>query len=48
MTIDDKEIARFGTGGTGSWGQFKLIIKGKKGLPEIRQILIKTNAKEEL
>ena len=48
MTIDDKEIARFGTGGTGSWGQFKLIIKGKKGLPEVRQILIKTNAKEEL
>jgi hypothetical protein len=48
MTVDNKEIARFGTGSTGSWGQFKLIIKGKKGLPEIRQMLIKTNAKEEL
>jgi len=48
MTASDKEIARFGAGGTGSWGQFKVILSGKKNLPEVRQILIKTNPKEEL
>jgi hypothetical protein len=50
MTEDDGEIRRFGFGedNVGTWIQLKIALQGKSGIPEIRQVLLKTNAKETL
>jgi hypothetical protein len=48
MTTADGELKRMGVGKPGTWAQFKVALTGSSGLPEIRSMTIKSNAKEEL
>lgn len=48
MTEENNEYISFGIGEVGTWGQFKIVLSGKAGYPEIRQILVKTEVKEGL
>lgn len=50
MTASDGDIKRFGLGedNVGTYCQIKVELRGKSGHPEIRQIMLKTNAKETL
>jgi hypothetical protein len=46
MTSID-ELERFGLNAPGTYGQFKYELQGKAGMPEIRELSIKTNPKEQ-
>lgn len=49
MTSVDGDMVRFGLGsGVGTFMQAKVALKGKAGNPEIREISIKSNPKEQL
>lgn len=48
LTSSDGNYRRLGIGEAGTYGHFKVVIKGKNGYPEIRQFIVKSNAKEEL
>ena len=50
MTSANGEIKRFGFGtdNTSTWCQLKIELRGRSGLPEVRQVILKTNAKETL
>jgi len=47
MVSTNGEMMRFGIGKVGTFGQFKIALSGKAGRPEIRELLIKTNPKEQ-
>lgn len=48
FTSSDLEVKRLGLDASGAWIQVRLELRGSEGLPEIRQIIINSNAKEEL
>lgn len=47
MVSTNGDVTKFGIGKSGTFGQFKIALAGKAGLPEIREVLIKTNPKEQ-
>lgn len=48
MVKANGEFLRVGIGATGTWAQFKVELRGKAGLPEVREVIIKTNNKSGL
>jgi hypothetical protein len=48
MVKSDGEVIRFGMGDVGTFCQVKVSLKGKGNMPEIRDMLIKSNSKEQL
>lgn len=48
ITNNDGNYYRAGVDGVSTYGQFKVVLYGKNGYPEIRETIIKTNAKEQL
>ena len=48
FTADDIELKRLGIDESGAWIQLKIEMRGAEGLPEVRQVLLNSNSKEEL
>lgn len=47
MTTDSGQVEKFGIDKTSDWTQYKIYFKGSSGMPEIRELSIKSNPKEK-